>query len=97
MQVGEAGLCGAKLIGGLALGGEILAAFEGEERGVGGDPRTFGDRERFQSAGQRRGDVDEVTLEVALPAGRGRGGACGESEESERGGGKRDEVATHAK
>ena len=96
LQVGEAGLRGAKLIGGLALGGEILAAFEGEERGVGGDPRAFDDRERFQSASQRRGNVDEVTLEIALPAGRGRAGASGEREESKRGGGKREEVAAHA-
>ena len=65
--------------------------------GVGGDPRTFGDRERFQSAGQRRGDVDEVTLEVALPVGGRRAGACGESKETKRGGGKGEEVAAHAK
>jgi hypothetical protein len=32
-----------------------------------------------------------------LPAVRGRGGACGESEDSKRGGGKREEVAAHAK
>jgi len=97
LQVGEAGLRRTKLIGGLALGGEILAAFEGEERGVGGDARTFDDRERFQSAGERRGNVDEVTFEVALPAGGLRARACGESEESKRGGAEGKKRSAHVR
>lgn len=94
-QIGEAGLGRVELVGGLALGGEFIGPFQGEERGIDGDPRTFDDRERFEPAGEGGGDIDEVPFEITLPADRGRAGAGGESEERERGGGQREEWAAH--
>jgi len=51
------------------LGGELVGVLEDEERGAGGDAGAFGDGEFFQLAGEGRGDVDELALEVALVAG----------------------------
>jgi len=67
-EIGEAGLGGGDLVGGLALRGEFAVSFEREELGAGGNPGAFGDGEEFEAAGERRGDVDEFAFEVALPA-----------------------------
>ena len=94
-QVGETGLRGAELVGGLLLGGELVGAFKGEERGGGGDARALGDGEGLESAGERRGDVDEFAFEVALPAGGCRARARGGEESDERGGEGGEKRAAH--
>ena len=94
-QVGEPGLRGAELVGGLLLGGELVGAFEGEERGGGGDARALGDGEGVEPAGEGRGDVDEFAFEVALPAVGRRAAARGDEENDERGGEGWEKRAAH--
>jgi hypothetical protein len=47
---------------------ENLQPVRGTHESTGRDVGALLNRQRFDAAGERRGDVDEFTLEVALPA-----------------------------
>ena len=69
MRVGETGLGGAELVGGLALGGELVGVFQREKESAGGDAGAFDDRKFFKLAAKRGADVDEFAFKVTLIAG----------------------------
>ncbi len=80
LRVGETGLGGADLVGGLALGGELVGVFQRKKARAGGDAGAFGDRKFFELAAKRGADVNELAFEVTLIAERLRAGAGGEAE-----------------
>jgi len=69
-QVRQPGLGLAQPLAGLPQGRALGALLEGEKRAAGLDARAFRYRQVFQLAGERRRHIDELALEIALPAGR---------------------------
>ncbi len=82
-EIIELGAGGGEAGGGLGGGRGLGGVFKGEERGGGLDACALGDGEGVETTGERRGDVNELALEVALKAGGGRAGAGGEREQGE--------------
>ena len=83
LEVGELRLGGVELLLGLALRGRFLLGLEREQRRVRLDASAALHREPLEPAGDRRRDVDELALDVALVSGRRRSAARGKRSRDE--------------